>query len=234
MTNPNRTEHLALLSELLSSRIAASGGSGSVVELGCGSGHIAELIVERVAGVESYAGFDFSQAMLELAETRLAPQIASGQCAFHRADFRDLAAHPAAVALMSSPPSAVLAVQTLHEVPSAIKRDVYAVAKQLLEPSRGCFYILDRFGPHGYTAEGRATLARLGPELQAMWARSTRAAALEDPTLRHKTWEEYLAYLDKDDHIEDVEETVAALRDAGFANVHCVHKAFNRALICAA
>ena len=54
VTNPNRTEHLALLSELLSSRIAASGGSGSVVELGCGSGHIAELIVERVAGVESY------------------------------------------------------------------------------------------------------------------------------------------------------------------------------------
>lgn len=234
VTNPNRTEHLALLSELLTARIAASGGSGSVVELGCGSGHIAELVVERVVGVETYAGFDFSQAMLELAKARLAPHIVSGQCAFYRADFRDLAVHPAAVALASSPPSAVLAVQTLHEVPSAIKRDVYAVAKQLLEPSRGCFYVLDRFGPHGYSPQGRATLAGLEPEFRAMWTRSTRAAAREDPALRHKTWEEYLAYLDKDDHIEDVEETMAGLRDAGFASVHCVHKAFNRAIICAA
>lgn len=43
--------------------------SASVLDVGCGSGRIGELVLE--AGAGSYVGIDFSEAMLELAERRL-------------------------------------------------------------------------------------------------------------------------------------------------------------------
>jgi SAM-dependent methyltransferase len=44
-------------------------GSPRVLDVGCGSGRIAELVLE--AGVEHYVGIDFAQEMLELARARL-------------------------------------------------------------------------------------------------------------------------------------------------------------------
>ena len=63
--NPTRAAHLELLLELL-----AQAGAQRVLDLGCGSGLVAEMVLERLPAAEVW-GLDASDPMLELAQRRL-------------------------------------------------------------------------------------------------------------------------------------------------------------------
>ena len=65
--NPARAAHLALLMEMV-------GGfdSGPILDLGCGSGLVAQMLLDRLPAASIF-GVDASPAMLDLARRRLAP-----------------------------------------------------------------------------------------------------------------------------------------------------------------
>jgi len=74
--NPTRAGHLELLVELL-----AAAGPGCCLDLGCGSGLVAERILDRHEDLQVF-GVDSSPPMLEMARARL--DASASECGWHK------------------------------------------------------------------------------------------------------------------------------------------------------
>jgi len=128
--NPARAEHLALLRSLL-----GDVPEGWIVDLGCGSGLVAQMVLDRSAGARIF-GVDSSAAMLELARDRLAPygdrvRLAEGDLtAVNQVD-------------APSPCGAVIAVQSLHHLTEPEYASAARWSFAHLAPG-GWFFIIDR------------------------------------------------------------------------------------------
>jgi trans-aconitate 2-methyltransferase len=128
--NPSRAEHLAILLDVL-----GSVEPGVILDLGCGSGLVAAMVLESVPGTSVF-GVDSSPPMLALARERLE----RFEARFHwaKGDLRGLESVDAPMGCR-----AAVAVQSLHHLAG----DEYARATRWtfehLAPG-GWFFIIDR------------------------------------------------------------------------------------------
>ena len=128
--NPARAEHLAILLSMMEEV-----PQGWVLDLGCGSGLVAQMVLDRSAGARIF-GVDSSAAMLGLAHERLASygdrtRLAEGDLtALDRVD-------------APSGCAAVIAVQSLHHLAEPQYQSAVRWTFEHLAPA-GWFVIIDR------------------------------------------------------------------------------------------
>jgi len=128
-----RAEQQEIMLALLT---ATSIGDGAVLDLGVGSGLVAEAVLERLPDAH-LVGIDFSQPMLDLARRRLARF--GSRATLQHGDLSQLAR----LELPRIPYRAAISVQTLHHLSG---RDWAAAARwtaELIEPG-GLIVIVDR------------------------------------------------------------------------------------------
>jgi SAM-dependent methyltransferase len=208
--NPARAAHLALLTEALH---GIELPEGSVLDLGVGSGLVAELLIPLL-GDRKYIGIDGSEAMLALARKRLARF--GDQVALEQADLKSLRLDDSAVRT-----AVAICVQTLHNLPPDGQNYlIQSVANRLA--ARGWFFIIDRV---------LADPPTLYPAFRSVWTLQKRS----DPESRPapKTFDEYAAVLEgKGDRPRSAEAIVAQLRKVGLAAA-CIDCRGDRAFIAA-
>jgi ubiquinone/menaquinone biosynthesis C-methylase UbiE len=209
--NPAREEQLRILLALLKGTYRAG---EFILDLGCGSGIVEEMIFEEIPDAR-VVGVDSSQAMLELATARLRRW--STQVQLVQADFGNIEN----VMLPESSFGTIISVQVLHNVSHVVKRRVFAIAHGLLNP-RGVFYILDRI---------QVDPPELFDQFRLVWKRleTVHQTKIDEGS----TYAEHAQLLkEKGDDTATFEEHLSWLRDAGFVAA-CVHLHGNRALIIA-
>ncbi len=128
--NPAREAHLSLLLAILE---PANGGW--ILDLGCGSGLVAQMVLDRFSNVKVF-GLDSSAAMLDIAKARLARYGERVVLAEGDLTLLDRIEAP-------SDCTAVIAVQSLHHLEEAHYRSVVAWTFDHVVPG-GSFFIIDR------------------------------------------------------------------------------------------
>lgn len=201
---PTRGEQQEILLALLGE---ARIGGRAILDLGVGSGLVAEAVLEAFPEA-SLVGVDFSEPMLELARARLERFGRRVQLVRH-----DLAGIGDLV-----PPAgryaAVFSVQTLHHLSDAEKAAAVAWSAGVLDAG-GSIVIVDRV----------AVPERLFGEWAAVWRRIDPAAPA--------THAEYAEELERGgDRPADVRDHLAWFRDAGL-DAMCVHAYGDRVVLVA-
>jgi tRNA (cmo5U34)-methyltransferase len=206
--NPTRAEQVDILIAVAKAHLA---NGGAVLELGIGSGLVADALLREVPAA-TLVGVDFSPAMLRLAERRLAG---------HGPRVTLLTADLTALAHLPLPPDfqLVVAVQALHHLPHADQRAVLAEVARRLAPG-GLFLLLDRVA---------IPVPAFRRVYAAMWERLERLTAWKSGL----DGEAFLAGLaEKGDHPATVEAHLGWLRASGL-EATLLHAHLNRALIAA-
>jgi tRNA (cmo5U34)-methyltransferase len=138
-------------------------GDGAVLDLGVGSGLVAEAVLDALPEA-SLVGVDFSDAMLELARARLdrfGPRVRLLQ--------HDLAAI-GTLALPAARYAAAFSVQTLHHLSDSGKEAAVAWSAGVVEPG-GLIVIVDRVAvPKSLFREWAAVWRRIDPATPATYA----------------------------------------------------------------
>jgi tRNA (cmo5U34)-methyltransferase len=197
---PTRAEQQELLLALL-----AGIGDGSVLDLGVGSGLVAEAVLDMLPRAE-LVGVDFSPAMLDRARQRLGRFGARAQLCQG-----DLSA-PETIDLPRRRFAAVFSVQTLHHLDEPEKATAFAWMAGLVEPS-GLVVVVDR--------------VKVEEELFGDWHVAWRRV---DPTLPG-TYTELVAQLTEGgDRPSTLEDHIAWMRAAGLAAC-CLHLYGDRAML---
>ena len=132
--NPVRQEQLDLLLGLLRHE-----APGTVLDLGVGSGLVAEMVLEALPEAQ-VVGLDSSPAMLDLARDRLARF--PGRATMIEADLETVTV--AACLAGPGPIHAVISVQTLHNLEPAAHRRMLASTAEAMAPG-GMLVIADRY-----------------------------------------------------------------------------------------
>jgi ubiquinone/menaquinone biosynthesis C-methylase UbiE len=178
---------------------------GRFLDLGSGDGAMSELLLSLKPEAEAVL-VDFSEPMLEGAERRLARSAARWQLV--RADLSD----PTwAKELSAVSYGAAVSAFSIHHLPGARKRDLFAELYRLLEPG-AMFVNMDYVSIHG--------------PLQGLWDEQMRANAVRAERERggSRSAEELEREFDDgdDDRPDSAEDQVHWLRDAGFgqAEIH--------------
>ena len=130
---PTRAEQQSVLLALL---VAAEIGDGAVLDLGIGSGLVAEAVLEALPDAR-LVGVDFSAAMLELARERLGRFGSRVQLLGH--DLSELDS----LELPDLRYRAVFSIQTMHHLSDAEKAAALAWTAAVVEPG-GLVVIVDR------------------------------------------------------------------------------------------
>jgi tRNA (cmo5U34)-methyltransferase len=205
--NPSRAEQLDILTAIVE-RVYVSGSS--ILDLGSGSGLVELALFARVPDAQ-IVGVEQSEAMIALAEQRLAPY--ADRCQIVRHDLADIDNIP----LLERTYSVVFSVQTLHHIPHEAQRAVYQYVSRLLPPG-GVFLHMERVA---LDADSFASV--IPPAWEALESRAEVKGGGTSgdflARLRHKS--EYAAPL---------EQHLTWLREAGFAAT-CLHLQLNRALM---
>jgi len=205
--NPSRAEQLDILAAIVE-RVYVPGTR--VLDLGLGSGLVEVALFNRVSNAQ-VVGVEQSEAMIALAEQRLAPY--AGRCQIVRHDLADIES----LTLPERPYSVAFSVQTLHHIPHEAQRALYGFVARLL-PLGGVFLHMER------VALDAETFAKVIPP--AWEAVESRAEVKSGGTA-----EDFLARLrHKSEYAATLEQHLAWLREAGFAAT-CLHLQLNRALI---
>jgi SAM-dependent methyltransferase len=151
-SNPVRRAQLDLLLALLRER-----GPATVLDLGVGSGLVAEPVLEALPEAQ-LIGLDSSPAMLALAGERLARF--GSRVRLIEADLSDVVLADC----LAQPVEAIFSVQTLHNLdPDGHRRALASTADAA--PPGALLVIADRYAvPPGLFAEFRTVWARLGAD----------------------------------------------------------------------
>jgi tRNA (cmo5U34)-methyltransferase len=199
---PTRAEQQAIVLALLEE---AEVGDEAVLDLGVGSGLVAEAILDRLPSA-ALVGVDFSEAMLERARKRLHRFGSRAQLLGH--DLADLAA----LQLPVKRYAAVISIQTLHHLSDGEKEAAVAWAAGVMEPG-GLLIIVDRVSV---------------PEtLFDAWATTWRRVDPDTPA----TYAEYAEELERGgDRPARLQDQLAWLEHHGM-DAACLHAYGNRALL---
>ena len=175
----------------------APGPAPRILDLGAGTGLLAELILRRVAGAQLTL-LDLSEAMLAHARARFADAAAPV----------DIRVGDHASADLGGPWDAIVSALSIHHLPDAEKRRLYGRAFAALAPG-GVFVNADNV-----TSEDPAVQARD----RAAWIAAIRASGLGEAELA--------AALErtKVDILAPLQPQLDWLRAAGFAEVDCTYK----------
>jgi len=180
---PTRAEQQELLLALLA---GSQVGDGAVLDLGVGSGLVAEAVLDALPQAE-LVGLDFSRPMLDLARRRLSRF--GSRVVFCAGDL----ANPEAVDLPRRAYKAAFSVQTLHHLDDREKAAALAWAAGLLEPG-GLVVIVDRVRVEEPLFEDwLLTWRRIDPATPGTYAE--HADALAKAGDRPATLEDQLAWL---------------------------------------
>jgi ubiquinone/menaquinone biosynthesis C-methylase UbiE len=197
---PTRAEQQELLLALL-----AGLGDGGLLDLGVGSGLVAEAVLDMLPRAE-LVGVDYSPAMLDLARKRLSRFGARAHLCHG-----DLST-PETIDLPRRGYAAVFSVQTLHHLDEPEKTAALAWMAGLVE-SGGLVVVVDRVKVD----------ERLFRDWYVAWRRI-------DPTVSD-TYTEFVAHLaEGGDQPSTLEDHIAWMRAAGLAAC-CLHLYGDRALL---
>ena len=190
---------------LLALLVAASIGDGAVLDLGVGSGLVAEAVLEELPRA-TLVGVDFSGAMLDLAHTRLR-RFESRAHLIHG----DLST-PAEIELPHLRYEAAFSIQTLHHLDDAQKAAAFAWMAALSKP-QGLVVVIDRVEVE----------QALFDDWQVAWR-------LVDPATSG-TYAEHLSELaEGGDRPARLEDQIGWMTSAGLAAC-CLHLYGNRAML---
>ncbi len=131
--NPTRPEQLDMLLSIIEAEYQAG---DSILDLGFGSGLVEEMIFERIPTAK-VVGVDASQAMMQLAHTRLQPYTAQYNAIEH--DLRDIRT----LTLQAGTFRFIISIQALHHLTDSEMQGAYASIRDLLSLG-GLFLLLDR------------------------------------------------------------------------------------------
>ncbi len=209
--HPTRAEQLDILATL----VADQAGAGAfVLDLGCGKGYVAQLILEKHPSLH-LVGVDLSSAALTEAESNLAD---------HRDRLTFIAGNLEAIDEIPIPEHLyqfVITALTFHDLTEAGKRAVIRAAAEKLAPG-GYVLIYDRV---------RLTEAALFPLQRIIWERIERVHGRG-----MRTADSYDAYLDdlgSDNRPASLDEYLNWFREVGLAPA-CLHLHGNVALFAGA
>jgi SAM-dependent methyltransferase len=205
-SNPARAEHLGLLVDYVEHL-----GLDLLLDLGCGTGVVAEMVLERATG-SSVVGLDSSPAMLEIARRRLARF--GGRARLLEADLADVS--DVSGLGLPGPFDAAVAVQSLHHLAAPALQPLLGWTRTVLKPG-GWLLIADRVGVPA-------------PELYPAFHRyKARTGHSRNPS----TWDEYLSDLHRGHDLpQPLDGYLALLGAAGF-HAGCVECRADRAFIVA-
>jgi tRNA (cmo5U34)-methyltransferase len=130
---PTRAEQQDVLLALLA---ASDIGDGAVLDLGIGSGLVAEAVLQALPDAQ-LVGIDSSDAMLDLARERLSPF--GSRVLLRSHDLADLDA----IDLPSLRYKAAFSIQTLHHLSDAEKAAAFAWTAAAIDPG-GLVVVIDR------------------------------------------------------------------------------------------
>jgi tRNA (cmo5U34)-methyltransferase len=199
---PTRAEQQAILLALLEQ---AAVGEDAVLDLGVGSGLVAEAVLERLPGA-ALVGIDFSEAMLEQARKRL--DRFGSRAHLLRHDLADLAA----LTLPVKRYAAVISIQTLHHLSDVEKEAAVAWAASVMVPG-GLIIIVDRVS--------------VPERLFDAWATTWRRVDPDTP----ESYAEYAQQLERGgDRPTRLQDQLAWLEHHGM-DAACLHAYGNRALL---
>jgi tRNA (cmo5U34)-methyltransferase len=208
-SNPGRSAHLEMLITLLG-QVQPAGLR--VLDLGCGDGMVAEMVLTRLPG--SYvAGVDLSPPMLEAAAARLAAY--PGRYTLYRRSLQD-----SSLLGEEAPFDAAIGVQSVHHLDSAGKQALFAWVAGQVRPG-GIFLLSDRI---------HLPSAALFPYYQALYA-AQQARRGGPPLPAGFGYAAHLRALAQRADVPDtVEDQLTWLRAAGFGEVGCFYRYLERAL----
>ena len=184
-----------------------------------GSGRVEAMLFERIPTAR-VVGTDFSQAMLELAREHLVDY--SNR---YETVTQDIT-RPWDTMLPQREYSVAFSVQVIHNVAHEHKTETFAFIEHALAPG-GLFLLLDRI---------RVSTPTLFPAYLSMWDRLDRERGAGPNTIRREgaTFEAHeLSVTARGDQPATLEEHLQWLREAGFAEIACLHLHGNRALFAA-
>ena len=188
----------------------------TILDIGMGSGRVEAMLFERIPEAR-VVGTDFSEPMLELANNLLAPYRDR-----YEVVMQDIT-RPWEAKLPERDYSVAFSVQVIHTVAHAYKKETFAFIEHALAPG-GLFLLLDRI---------RVSTPTLFPAYLSMWDRLDREKGAGPNTLRREgaTFDAHeLSVSTRGDQPATLEEHLHWLREAGFAEVACLHLHGNRAL----
>lgn len=185
-----------------------------MLDLGSGSGLVAEVILRRIPGA-GVVGVGSSPPMIELARRRL--QGFGARYVLLEQDLREIYA--------LRPPDgdyrAAISVQTLHNMPHGTKKEAFGRVHDVLPPG-GLFLVLDRISVESPSLYGL---------YKSLWSRQERVYGTRMEV--DDTFEEHRRTVGcKGDHPASLEQHLAWLRETGF-DAACLHLHGNRALFAA-
>lgn len=211
--NLMRMEQLDILLSIVADEYKPS---TTILDIGMGSGRVEAMLFERIPEAR-VVGTDFSEPMLELANNLLAPYRDR-----YEVVMQDIT-RPWEAKLPERDYSVAFSVQVIHNVAHAHKKETFAFIKHALAPG-GLFLLLDRI---------RVSTPTLFPAYLSMWDRLDREKGAGPNTLRREgaTFDAHeLSVSTRGDQPATLEEHLHWLREAGFAEVACLHLHGNRAL----
>ena len=150
--HPTRAEQLDILATLIADTVPAG---NAVLELGCGVGYVAHLILEKQPGLE-IVGVDRKGDALQQARDLLPNRSFTAI----EGDLEKIAE----IAIPDRPYGAIYSALTFHDLPDDAKRAVIGDAAARLAPG-GCFLLYDRL---------RLDEPSLFPLQQSIWSRIER------------------------------------------------------------
>ena len=185
--NPARAEHLSLLLAILEQV-----NGGWILDLGCGSGLVAQMVLDRSPNIRVF-GLDSSTAMLTIARDRLARYGERVRLADGDLTSLDRVEAP-------SECSAVIAVQSLHHLEEAQYRSTVRWTFDHLLPG-GWFFIIDR----------------LAIASEALYSTYHALRARQGQSPNQPDWPAYLEWLRANgDRPQSVQLILRLLEEAGF------------------
>jgi tRNA (cmo5U34)-methyltransferase len=206
--HPTRAEQLDILASLVAARTI---DGDRVLDLGCGPGYVAHLILEKRPGL-SIVGIDRNAQALAQAKINLANY--AGEFTAVTGDLEDIAGIDAP----AGPFRAIYTALTFHDLPDAAKQAVIGWAAQHLAPG-GYFLLYDRLR---LCAPGLFDLQR------DIWSRIERihGVAMRDAP----DYDGYVADLADNNRPGSLDEYTRWFADAGLA-MQVLHLHGNVALI---
>ncbi len=206
--HPTRSEQLDILASLISDTVT---NDGAILDLGCGVGYVARLILEKRDAI-SIVGVDRNADALRQAEENL-----SG----YKSEFSPVEGDLEYISECAIPDrhyQAVYTALTFHDLPDAAKQEVIGYAAAALAPG-GFFLLYDRI---------RMTDNALFPLQQSIWNRIERVHGAAMRTA--DSFDAYIEDLGTDNRPARLEDYLSWFPTAGL-NPQILHLHGNVALI---
>lgn len=209
-TTPCRILHFEILRRFF---CASPTSPFRVLDVGCGSGRVAEALGDCRPGIE-WTGFDDSQAMIDLACMSAFPP---ARADWRRVDIIGIAAWPFERASFDC----ALLIQTLHLLEHEEKKRAISRVREHLAP-KGVVFVMDRF---------LLPNAAMFDVYLAAW--HTRNSEQPSPIVPPGNYERYAAMpFEAGDRVESIRAHLELFEELGFT-AEIVHAYADRALLAA-